>query len=185
MSSVLFVGVITSFMKINYPNVKHLNYVSDGAGAHFKNNKNILNLTFHKIDFGLTASWTFSATSHGKGPVDGIGAAIKSRATRHLLSLQTERAFLSAWEFFDFTNRATDHQKMNGDLEPNRPIDVFYVASCTIDQILRQTLLDRWSHLPTQWVKGIQKMHQFDSTEANNIDCREISFATGFKKFGL
>jgi hypothetical protein len=93
--------------------------VSDGASSHFKNGKNMLNLTYHELDFGLPAVWTFSTTSHGKGPVDGIGAAVKSRATRHLLSGTAERAFLSAEAFFHFTKAANDHQTMKGDLEPN------------------------------------------------------------------
>ena len=60
-----------------HPSVKHFSYVSDGASQHFKNNKSILNLTYHQSDFGVPASWTFSSTAHGKGPMDGIGAAIK------------------------------------------------------------------------------------------------------------
>ena len=170
-------------MKTKYPNVKHINYLSDGAGSHFKNNKNILNLTYHEVDFGLPASWTFSATSHGKGPVDGIGAAIKSRATRHLLRLHKERAFLSPWEFYDFVNRATDHQTMKGDLEPNRPIDVFYAPAEEVERLHREVLLDRWSILPKQWIKGIQKMHQFESTRAQRIECRETSFSADNLEF--
>ena len=69
--------IITRFIKAHYPNVKHISYGSDGAGSHLKNNKNMLNLSFHLHDFDLPACWTFSATSHGKGPVDGIGAAIE------------------------------------------------------------------------------------------------------------
>ena len=79
------------------------NYLSDGASAHFKNYKNMINLTFHEKDFGIKASWTFSATSHGKGPVDGIGPSIKSRATRYLLSGTPERAFLSSEDLFNYT----------------------------------------------------------------------------------
>lgn len=99
----------------------------------------MLNLTHHERDFGLKATWTFSATSHGKGPVDGIGAAVKSRATRHLLRGTSERAFLSAKELFDFTKNVNDHQVMKGDLEPNRPIDVFYVEMGDVENILKGT----------------------------------------------
>ena len=47
-------------------------YSSDGASAHFKNNISILNLAYHKIDFGLDAAWTCSPTGHGKGAGDGV-----------------------------------------------------------------------------------------------------------------
>lgn len=176
-------GIITTFLKTKYPRVKQINYVTDGAAAHFKNNKNMLNLTFHQSDFHLPASWTFSATSHGKGPVDGIGAAIKSRATRHLLTLNKERAFLTPWEFYEFVDRATDHQKMIGDLEPNRPIDVFYATSHDVEMLLRNILADRWSVLSKQWIKGIQRLHQFDSTRPGQIVCRDTSSSLDTKEF--
>ena len=61
-----------------------------------------------------------------------------------VLGLQKERAFLTSWEFYDFANRATDHQKMAGELEPNRPIDVFYAATDKIDESHRTVLSDRY-----------------------------------------
>lgn len=145
----------------------------------------MVNLTFHSMDFDLPASWTFSATSHGKGPVDGIGAAVKSRATRYLLGLQKERAFLSPWEFFDFVNRATDHQRMIGDLEPTRPIDVFYAASDEIEKIHLNVLSNRWSMLPKQWIKGIQRMHQFDSARVWHIVSRTTSSSIHSEEFEI
>jgi hypothetical protein len=59
---------------------------SDGASAHFKNNTSIFNLIHHKSDFGLDACWTFTATEHGKGAGDGVGAVLKSTARRVTLS---------------------------------------------------------------------------------------------------
>ncbi|CAF1684704.1 unnamed protein product [Rotaria magnacalcarata] len=100
----------------------------------------MLNLTYHESDFGLKASWTFSSTSHGKGPVDGIGAAVKSRATRYLLSGTTHNAFLSSEEFFEYTKTANDHFVMKGDLEPNRTIETFYIKAIDIQNVLKRTL---------------------------------------------
>ena len=62
-------------MQSTYSTVKQLNYVYHGAPQHFK--KNILSLTYHKVDFGLPAAWTFCATAHGKSAANEIGAAIK------------------------------------------------------------------------------------------------------------
>ena len=76
----------------------------------------MVNLTYHQSEFGLPAAWTFSSTSHGKGPVDGIGAAIKSRATRYTLKGTTEGAFLTPEELYQFTKSVNDHQKIKGDL---------------------------------------------------------------------
>ena len=49
-------GIVNHYVQSTYPTVKQLNYVSDGAPQHFKNNKNILNLTYHQVDFGLPAA---------------------------------------------------------------------------------------------------------------------------------
>ena len=75
-------------------------YSNDGASAHFKNNLSILNLAYHKIDFGFDAAWTFSGTSHGKGPEDDVGAFRKSTARRATLSKGVHLS--SPKDFYDF-----------------------------------------------------------------------------------
>ena len=125
------------------------------------------------MDFGIVASWTFSSTSHGKGPVDSVDATVKSRATRCLLKGSTEQAFLSAEEFFGFTHQANNHQVMRADLEPNRPIESFYIKSLDIDFIFKRTLQKRWGCLErTNWIAGIQSKHQFDPVGIGKIKCR-------------
>ena len=42
--------------------------------------KIFLNSCLHKADFGITAEWHFSATSHGKGACDGLGGSVKRLA---------------------------------------------------------------------------------------------------------
>ena len=101
-------------MESTCPIARQLNYVSDGAPQHFKNNKNILNLTYHRVDFGLPAAWTFCATAHGKSAADGIGAAIKYRATKKVLSGNMSDAILTPEHLFKFVKRDT-------------AIDVFYL----------------------------------------------------------
>ena len=98
-------GVISDYVQSAYPAVKRLNYVSDGAPQHFKNNKNILNLTYHATDFGIPASWSFNATAHGKGAVDGIGAAVKYRATKKVLSGTADDAILTPEDLYKFAQK--------------------------------------------------------------------------------
>ena len=69
-----------------YAHANFLYSLSDGASAHFKNNNTILNSVPHKADFNLEACWTYTATGHGKGAGDGIGAVLKSTAKRVTLS---------------------------------------------------------------------------------------------------
>ena len=99
--------IITQFVQDNYPDVRHLNYVTDGAPQHFKSNKSILNLTHHHQDFGITASWTFSSTAHRKSSVDGIGASIKYRAIRRVLSGDQTNAILTPRELYHFASTDT------------------------------------------------------------------------------
>jgi hypothetical protein len=162
------------------------NYLSDGASAHFKNAKNMMNLTYHKRDFGIEASWSFSATSHGRGPVDGIEASVKCRGTRHLLSGTPDRAFLSPEDFFKFTREVNDHQVMKGDLEPNRPIEVFYVDKSAVDNTFKKVSEPRWLQLSKRkWIEGIQSKHQFNPVDIGKIICRRVSVSRDFETFEL
>ena len=60
--------------------LKEIEYFSDGCSCQYKNKKNFLNLTYHIDDFVIPATWSFSATSHGKGPWDGVAGCVKREA---------------------------------------------------------------------------------------------------------
>ena len=70
---------LTAYLKSHYPELAQVEYFSHGCGAQYKNPKNFLNLTYHQSDFGIKASWSFLATSHGKSPSDGIGGGVKRK----------------------------------------------------------------------------------------------------------
>jgi hypothetical protein len=57
--------------------INFLSLFSDGFSSHFKDNVSIFNLIHHQTDLGLHACWTSTATSHGKGAGDGVGAVLK------------------------------------------------------------------------------------------------------------
>ena len=65
--------LLVSAIKQVAPNVRIINYVTDGRPSDFKNRYNILNLSFHEIDFGVRAIRTLTATSQGIGPINGLG----------------------------------------------------------------------------------------------------------------
>ena len=76
-----FIALLKSYLpEILHP--KKRMYFSDGAASQYKNRKNFLNLCCHRDDFGISAEWHFSATSHGKGACDGLGGTVK-RMTFH------------------------------------------------------------------------------------------------------
>ena len=112
---------MASTIKQIAPNVRVINYVTNGGPSHFKNRYNILNLSFHEIDFGVRAIWTFTATSHDKGPMDGLGAAVKSTATRYLMRHGPEEAFKSAKQFYEFSKKCHESSQF--------PIQLLYTES--------------------------------------------------------
>lgn len=62
------------------PDVCHIHYFTDGCASQYKNKKMFLNLMYHFDDFSVEATHHFHATSHGKGPIDGIGGTSKRLA---------------------------------------------------------------------------------------------------------
>jgi hypothetical protein len=135
--------IVAQFVRDNYPRARHLNYVTDGAAQHFKSNKSILNLTHHHQDFGISASWTFSSTAHGKSSVDGIGASIKYRATRRVLSGDRTDAILTPRDLYHFASTDTS-------------LNVFYLDSDAIQANTRKYNLD--DRLNQKQVKGKYKL---------------------------
>lgn len=66
--------------------VKRLKIWSDGPSSQFKNQFiGAAILLFEKL-FPVKITWNFFATSHGKGCVDGLGAATKHRVRRMVLA---------------------------------------------------------------------------------------------------
>lgn len=77
----LFQTRLIEFLKLSHQITK-IFYFSDGCAGQYKNRKNFLNLSYHQEDFKVDAEWHFFATSHGKGPCDGIGGSVKRLASR-------------------------------------------------------------------------------------------------------
>ncbi|KAG8175833.1 hypothetical protein JTE90_013383 [Oedothorax gibbosus] len=81
-----FLIVITESLKSQYPGIQKVHIFSDGSSAQFKNKYNLMNLSYFKSDFGLDCIWSFFATSHGKGAVDGIGGKVKRAVATAVLT---------------------------------------------------------------------------------------------------
>ena len=64
------------YLKCKIANLQCFEYFSDGCGAQ-NNKKSFNNLCNHYDDFGVHASWSLFATSHGKSPCGGIGGTVK------------------------------------------------------------------------------------------------------------
>ncbi len=80
-----FLKPILNYVKQLCPTLTKIHYFTDGAGSQYKNFNNMANLVHHLEDFSLEAEWHFFATSHGKGPCDGIVGTIQRLARRKSL----------------------------------------------------------------------------------------------------
>jgi hypothetical protein len=96
--------LIIERFKTAHPDINKVHYFTDGSAAQYKNKRNFMNLSFHKEDFGLEASWNFFATAHGKGPCDGIGGTIKRLAARASLQNIYSGHILTSHQLFTWVN---------------------------------------------------------------------------------
>jgi hypothetical protein len=76
-----------TYLKELHPNLKKVIHFNDGADSQYQNFKKFINLLHHKQDFKLDGEWHFFATSHAKGPFDGIGGTLKRLALRANLQI--------------------------------------------------------------------------------------------------
>ena len=133
--------------------VTFIQYFSDGCSRQYKNKKNFLNLVHHQLDFGVQADWAFSATSHGKGPWDGLAGSAKHEATIESLRRPLEKQIQTADDFFMFVR-----QKFKN-------IHVKFISSESIQQLEQDILEERFKKVKV--IKGTQQFHSFMSLSDN------------------
>eukprot|EP00112_Aurelia_sp_Birch-Aquarium-sp1_P019466 Seg4820.5 transcript_id=Seg4820.5/GoldUCD/mRNA.D3Y31 product="hypothetical protein" protein_id=Seg4820.5/GoldUCD/D3Y31 len=73
----------------NFPSeIEELHIWTDGPTSQFKNKFVMEGMKTLSIKHNIPLSWNFSATSHGKGPVDGIGGCLKRIAMEKVKTRQ-------------------------------------------------------------------------------------------------
>lgn len=100
----LFQRKLIAFLRdtLKLTDVKKIYYCSDGAASQYKNRKNFINLSHHVDDFQCEAEWHFFATSHGKGPCDGIGGTLKRLARRASLQRPIDNQITNPLELYEW-----------------------------------------------------------------------------------
>ena len=79
--------------------VKHIKIWADGPASQFKNQYVITSMPILSAKHNVNLSWNFSATSHGKGSIDGVGATLKRQAME---KVQIRKCVINnASEFFN------------------------------------------------------------------------------------
>ena len=141
-----FQSKLIDYLKGKHPNVKKVYYFSDGCGGQFKNCKNFSNLIHHKLDYGLDAEWHFFATSHGKGPYDGIGGGLKRACTNYCLGKIYQDQITTPYQMFEWAQKHMTN------------IKVFYVNQFEVKSKLRE-LKERFDS--ARKVHGTRSYHSF------------------------
>ncbi|KAK3928964.1 Protein translocase subunit, partial [Frankliniella fusca] len=184
------------FLKEHVPNLKHIYYFSDGAASQYKNRKNVTNLRMHFDDFGLTAEWHYFATSHGKGPCDGLGGTLKRHAARESLQkIKNQEKVTDAPSFFRWAEKkfmkkdeekvggGDDEQEEHAELEQEieqekearekkTKVHVCYVSSENINMI-KEKYRQRFSTCPA--VDGIKSCHAVIPLSSNTVFFKQYS----------
>ena len=163
-----FIKVLIRDIKQNHPQVAHIKYFSDGSGAQYKNYKNFSNLCHHQDDFGISAEWNFFATSHGKGPCDGVGGVVKRLATRYSKTLikSGKDRLLTAKQLYEFAN------------ENIQGVKVFWVSSGDVEQAAN-SLTSRFLDAPK--VPGCRDQHWFKPLSTSSLQVCKLSEVPGYE----
>jgi hypothetical protein len=157
-------------IKSEFPNVLTIHYFSDGASSQYKNYKNMVNLCYHKSDFGLDAEWNFFATAHGKSPCDGIGGTIKRLVYKASLQRPSNDQILTPQSMYTFCK-----SNIKG-------IHFIYVHSNEVNEIENKLVL---RYAKANKIPGIRSQHRFIPVNCNTIKSFTISTSSESKSFKI
>lgn len=140
--------------------VKEVRIWSDGPASQFKNRFIANSLPIMEKRHNLKITWNFFATSHGKGPVDGIGGALKRRVRN--LVMRREKIVSNARDFSEAVNKNSKVQiiLMN---------DAEDISKCHEDLGL-STVFEK-----ALAIKNIKKMHKFYVNKFHYVKALQLS----------
>ena len=98
------------------------------------------NLVNHKIDFDLDACWTFTATGHGKGAGDGIGAVLESTARR--VTRASNMLLSTPRDFYEFSQQQ-ELKTAEAKDQPESGVHVFFLEAEEVDRAKEDILEPR------------------------------------------
>ena len=152
--------LITEYCRSNLPDIVEIQYFSDGCAGQYKNYKNFINLCLHKVELGLDATWNFFATSHGKGPCDGIGGSVKRLARLESLRRVAGKYLNTFDKLYEFC--ASDINNV-----------AFMKITAAHMEMRRPAISARWQGGST--VPGTQSFHQFHPLNHETIAFKRLS----------
>ena len=152
-------------MKEKLPfDLKKITYFTDGCASQYKCCKNFLNLCKHYCDFGIEAEWHFFATSHGKGPCDGIGGCVKRMATVHSLKSLSKDYIQTSFQMYEYLNK----------FKFDKDVTVAHFTDKDYDDTQKFLSVSGRLDAPIT-IPGTQKLHCFKPTSDNELEVRAYS----------
>jgi len=164
----VFRGKVLQQLKLQFPQIKHIEYVSDGAASQYQNFKNMCNLVYHKQDYGITANWNFTATAHGKSTCDAMSAVVK-RFVR-LRALNENRLIVKAQHVFNTAREALTTEFL----------EFIYVYRSEV-QYEREVISTRYEAV--EKIPGIRKFHCMEIESDGCIRAKRYSDSSSYEKF--
>ena len=149
-------------LRAKLPLLKKIHYFTDGCAGQYKNKFNFINLCHHSSDFNIDAEWNFFATSHGKGPCDGIGASVKRCTAKASLQRPILAQITTAKDMFEYCRSEINF--------PN--IKMLFVSDEEI-RISKQSLQERFALAVT--IKGTQRLHRLKPVSKTHLEVYDTS----------
>lgn len=142
-------------------------YFTNGAASQYKNRKNFINLTHHREHFSCDAEWHFFATSHGKGPCDGIGGVLKRLAACASLQRPYDNQIVNTRDLYNWATANCE--------------DIHVKFCCKEDYVAEEAILQpRFDKTVT--VRGTQKLHAVIPLADHLVRTRIFSLSEEFSE---
>jgi len=157
---------IIDYLKCQLPDLKNVEYFSDGCAGQYKNRKNFYNLCHHKADFNIEEKWIFFATNHGKQPCDGIGGTVKRLVAKASLQRPYNEQILTPTMMFQYCKNTI------------KDIEFIYVQQDELQET-RKFLKLRFERIKSP-VPGTRSFHEFSPLNDYKIAVKRCSEDTEF-----
>lgn len=161
------------YLSQRFTSLKKIFFFSDGAASQYKNKKNFFELCQHHKKHNFKVEWHFFATSHGKGPCDGIGGIFKRNATRASIQRKFQNQITNAKELYNWA--------IGND---NSAMDYRYCSEASFKKI-EKVLKEKYRKLDLQTIKGTQKYHCFIPVNDKKIKAARFSTSSKFSTYNL
>lgn len=114
-------AILHHYSSVHGKTVKQLHMFSDGAASQFKNRYTLSTILQPQLIHNSIEhmDWSFFATAHGKGPVDGVGGTVKRTVWRRILQKRV------------VVNSAKDFAEVARGSCPN--VDILFVGKEEVD----------------------------------------------------